>query len=329
MKRYLYLLIIILLVSGCNKESTYLSRNMNYMDTIINIKLYDNSKKALEALSKIDEIYSEYDKLADRYKAYDNIININYINNKLSINQDLIIDKKLYDILEYSKSFASKTNNLFNIALGNVIDVWASYRKGEKEGIPSIDELKSSGSINLDDLVLKDNNTIMKKSMIVIDLGAIAKGYVTEVVGDYLDSIGLHNYLITAGTSSIKAGNHYKNSDYKIGLINPSNPNDIYKIIKGHNMSVTTSGSFERYYEYEGIRYGHIIDPNTLFPSDHMLSVMVITDDAALGEILSTTLFLMPIDEGIEYLKQFEGVEAIWYESDNNIVMSDGMKAYE
>ena len=98
--------------------------------------------------------------------------------------------------------------------------------------------------------------------------------------------------------------------------------------IKGNNISVTTSGSYERYYEYEGKNH-HIIDPNTLFPSDYASSVTVITDDAAVGEILSTTLFLMPTSEGLEYISKFNNVEAIWYEKDGNIVMSHGMNKYE
>jgi thiamine biosynthesis lipoprotein len=174
-----------------------------------------------------------------------------------------------------------------------------------------------------------DNNTIMKTSNISFDLGAIAKGYVTELVGDYLDSIGIHKYLITAGTSSVKAGDHYNNSRYKIGLTDPINPDNLYKVINGNNIAITTSGSFERYYEYEGVKYSHIIDPHTLSPQNYMLSVTVITDDAALGEILSTTLFLMPIKDGLNYIKQFDEVEAIWYGMDGNITMSDGMKKYE
>lgn len=169
----------------------------------------------------------------------------------------------------------------------------------------------------------------MKSGDISLDLGAIAKGYVTELAGDYLDSVGIHNYLITAGSSSVKAGNHYSNNKYKIGLTNPTETSSLYKIINGNNISVTTSGSFEQYYEYEGVRYHHIIDPNTLIPSNYMLSVTVITDNASLGEILSTVLFIMPIKNGMEYIKQYNGVEAIWYAVDGKITMSEGMKKYE
>ena len=299
------------------------------MDTYINVKIYTNDKKiANEALDKIDQLYNDYDKLADRFKTHEGIINIKDINN-YDMNQEIKIDNRLYELLEYSKLQFLKTNGLFNIALGNVIDVWEEYRKGNKKGIPTKEELLNKGSINIEDLHLLGNDIIIKKGNISLDLGAIAKGYVTELAGDYLDSIGLEKYIITAGTSSVKVGKHYANDKYKIGLTDPLNTNNLYMKIKGNNISVTTSGSYERYYEYEGVKYHHIIDPNTLFPSDYALSVTVITDDAALGEILSTTLFLMPTSEGLEYISKFNNVEAIWYEKDGNIVMSHGMNKYE
>jgi thiamine biosynthesis lipoprotein len=300
------------------------------MDTYINIKLYCNDNdKAKEALNYVDDLYNEYDKLADRYKKYDDIKNIYYVNNELAIDKQIKIDSKLYDILKYSKSYYYKTNGLFNIALGNVIDAWKNYRDGIKQGVPTYDELKNSGSIDINDLILLDDNTIIKKSNVSIDLGAITKGYVTEIAGDYLESIGIDKYLITAGSSSVKAGNHYNNGKYKIGLTDPSDPTSLYKVITGNNISVTTSGSYERYYEYNGKKYSHIIDPNTLFPSNNMLSVTVLSDDASLGEILSTTLFLMPIKDGLEYIKLYDGVEAIWYGMDNKVTLSPGMNAYE
>lgn len=329
MKKIMCLIVSVFLLGGCNQNETY-SKDLFYMDTYINIKIYSSDNEAAEeALDKIEKMYEEYDQLSDRYTSYDNIININYINNKLAINEKIAVDDRLYDLLDYSKSFNDKTNNLFNITLGNVIDVWATYRDGTKIGVPGIAELRNSGSISNSSLILEGNDVIMKTSDISLDLGAIAKGYVTELAGDYLHSIGLSKYLITAGTSSIKAGDHYNNDRYKIGLTDPNDTTNLYKTIKGNNLSITTSGSYERYYEYEGVRYSHIIDPNTLFPTNYMLSVTVITDDAALGEILSTTLVLMTIDDGLEYLKSFDGVEALWYGNEGKITMTDGMNKYE
>ena len=111
--------------------------------------------------------------------------------------------------------------------------------------MPTLNELKNSGSTDLDTLILMGNNTIKKTSNISLDLGGIAKGYATEKVGAYLESIGLDKYLITAGTSSIKVGKHYNNNKYKIGLLSPEDGMTQYKVLLGNNISITTSGSYK------------------------------------------------------------------------------------
>jgi thiamine biosynthesis lipoprotein len=299
------------------------------MDTYINVKVYTNDKElASKALKEVDNIYKEYHQLTDRYNAYDNIINLYYINHSLEINEEITIDKKLYDVIKYGFDYYNESNGLLNIALGNVIDIWKMYRDGIKEGIPTIDELKNSGSISINDLVLGSNNTVSKKSNISLDLGAFAKGYTTELAGKYLESIGIDKYIINAG-GNVKVGNHYNNDKYKIGIERPTDTADVYKIVKGNNISVITSGGYERFYEYKGIKYHHIIGASTLFPPQYMLSVTVITNDSARGDAMSTMLFLMPIDKGLEYVNSHNDIEALWYGVDNKVYYSKGFDKYE
>ena len=110
------------------------------------------------------------------------------------------------------------------------------------------------------------------------------------------------------------------NSNYKIGIEDPNNKNDIFKVLKGNNISVVTSGGYERYYEYEDKKYHHIISPKTLYPTDYMKSVTIITKDSALADMLSTYLFLIDIEDGKDYINKLENVEAIWYTNDDKIV---------
>ncbi|NLL44575.1 MAG: FAD:protein FMN transferase [Mollicutes bacterium] len=330
-KGYFLLLIItillIIMIITSDKQLNEYSHNLFYMDTYINVKVYSNNKiKAKKVLNEVEKIYEKYHQLTDRYHAYDNIKNIYYINNNTDNIETITIEKELYDIIKYGIDFYEKSNGLLNINIGNVIDVWKKYRES-KNGVPTYEELKSSGSINVSDIVLLDNNQILNNHP-NIDLGAIAKGYVTQIVGNYLKEQGFNKFLIYAG-GNVLVGDHYKNDVYKIGIENPTKSGDIYKIVKSNNMAVVTSGGYERFYEYEGNIYHHIIDPNTLMPPNYMKSVTVITNDSALGDALSTTLFLMSIEEGKEYIKQFNNVEAIWYTNDNTIIKSDGFDKYE
>lgn len=298
-----------------------------YMDTNINVKIYlNNRKKANNALKEIDKIYSEYHKLTDRYNSYPNIVNLYTINNNVLVDKYLKIDEKLYKLIEYGIKLCNESNGKIDISMGNVIDVWKGYRESGSS-VPTLEELKYVDYNNINEIELNDGQ--IKNNNLNLDLGSIAKGYVTGIVGKYLDSIGIDKYLINAGGNAL-VGNYYKKGKYKVGLEDPnSNTGEIYKIINVTNKAVVTSGGYLRYYEYKGKKFHHIIDPDTLFPTDYMKSVTIITDSSAYADFLSTYIFLLPVEDGKKYIESLDNVEAIWYLNDNNYVTSSGFNKYE
>ena len=224
-------------------------------------------------------------------------------------------------MIEYSSRFYDVSHGLFDINMGGVIDVWKKYRdKGD--GIPSRDELNKANKRN--DIVLKDGR--IKNNHPNIDLGGVSKGYTTQIVSDYLRSKGIRYFLINAG-GNVSAGDSYQKDFYKIGIQNPDG-NGIISVVKGTNISVVTSGGYERNYSYDGVIYHHIISPKTLFPTDYMKSVTVVSPDSGLADMLSTTLFLMDVDSALEFLDDYDA-EAIFVMNDNSIVKSDGFGKYE
>jgi len=302
-----------------NKLDLY-SKDLFYMDTYINVKFYsDNKNKANSIMEGIDSIYHEYHELTDRYNSYDGINNVYYINHNDSKDKEIVLDSRLYNMIEYSYSF---NNDLFDINMGGVIDVWKKYRdKGE--GIPSIDELKKANKRN-EILLLGDNK--IRNNHPNIDLGGVSKGYTTQVVSDYLRDNGIKYFIINAG-GNVSCGEAYGKDNYKIGIQSPDG-NGIIGVVKGTNISVVTSGGYERNYFYDGHMYHHIISPKTLFPTEYMKSVTVVSTDSGLADILSTTLFLMDVDNGLEFLKNYDA-EAIFILNDNSIVKSEGFSKYE
>lgn len=299
------------------------SKNLFYMDTYIEVKIYSRNKaKAIKALEEVNNIYKTYNNLSDRFTTY-NELNVYDINNHTIDSEYLTIDEKLYNLINFGLQWYQKSNHLLDINMGGVINVWKKYQQN-KNGIPSKEELELN--INYNEIKLLDNNKILNNKP-NIDLGAIAKGYATEEASKYLKNIGLNKFLINAG-GNVVVGDHYDKGIYKIGIENPNDNTSIYQIVKGNNISVVTSGGYQRYYEYEGVRYNHIIDPNTLMPSNNMKSVTVITKDSAIGDALSTTLFLMSVEDGQEFLKQYDA-EAIWYTNDDKIIKSEGFSKYE
>lgn len=323
---YIKYLVCLLLVNIClimfiiNKNIVReYSSNLFYMDTYINIKINSNNKKnALEGLDKAEDIFRIYHNLTDRYNSSSELYLVNHTNGEVEV------DERLYDLIKYAYDWYEESNGLFNINMGDVIDIWKKYRD-KLEGIPTNEEL-ASANINIDNIKLLDNNTILNNGG-NIDLGGIVKGYVTKIVGEEFKKLGISDYIINAG-GNVLVGK--KNKDvYKVGVESPLKDGSIYQVVKGENISVVTSGSYERFYEYEGKLYHHIINPYTLYPSSFCKSVTVISHDSALADVLSTTLFLMSVEDGQAFLKKFDDVEAIWFVSSDQIVKTEGFNKYE
>ena len=296
------LLILLLLLTGCGKQEY--SKNLFYMDTVINIKLYNvNEKKANEAFDYLDSLYQKYENLTD---FYDSNSELSKLNNDINYE----ISSELLDLIKIGYEWDVKTNGLLNINIGNLTKIWHDFRENPVS-LPNLDDVKIES--------LKIENDKILNDKVNIDLGAIVKGYVTEKAGNYLESIGIEYYLINAG-GNVKAGKSNKGY-YNIGIASPIS-NETFEIVKNENISVVTSGGYERFYEYNGVMYHHIIDPNTLYPANNMKSVTVIGEDSGLCDILSTTLFLMDIDEGKEFIKDYD-VKVIWFTNDDQIIKSD------
>lgn len=307
MKRVIMFIIIVLTLTGCNNQEYY-SKNLFYMDTVINIKIYDNNEERVnEAFEQIENLYQKYENLTN---FYDENSELSKLNN--DVNTD--ISDELWQLIKIGVDWYDKSHGLLNINIGNLTKVWHDFRENPIE-LPNVEDIEIN-KINIED----DKITNDKVS---IDLGSIAKGYVTELAGNYLEDNGLEYYIINAG-GNVKTGKSHKGY-YNIGIASPINPTETFEIVKGENISVVTSGGYERFYEYEGVLYHHIIDPNTKYPANNMKSVTVIGEDSGICDALSTILFLMDIDEGKEFIKDYD-VDVIWFTNDNEIIKSDGFR---
>ena len=233
-------------------------------------------------------------------------------------NEEIEIDKKLSDIINIGIEYYDKTNGLFNIASGNLTGIWKEYIN-KCDSLPSNKELDVN--ININDIKL-DNNKYTKYNDIKLDLGGIAKGYVTELVGNYLEDNNINNYIINAG-GNVKVGKAYNKEYYVVGITNPDNTSNIFTKVNVNNLSIVTSGNYQRYCDIDNIRYSHIINPITKNPSNYTKSVTVITSSSLLADIYSTYLYLLPVDKGLEVVNNNSDIEAIWYIDKDNIVRSD------
>ena len=329
-KKILIILLIIILITLILlfiDKSTYkeYSKNYFYMDTYINIKINTtkNKRQINNIFNDIDYLYSSYHKLSDRYNKYDGIVNIYYLNEILKDGENIELDPKLSEIINLGLEYSNKTEGLFNIASGNLTNIW-------KEFIDNCNTLPSDSmldvNININDIKL-EGNIYTKYNNVKLDLGAISKGYVTELVSNYLEENNIYSYIINAG-GNVKVGKAYNKDNFIVGITDPNNTNNIFTKVNINNLAVVTSGSYQRYCNLDNKIYSHIINPITKYPSNYAKSVTVVSSSSTLGDIYSTYLYLLPVEEGLKIVNSTQDIEAIWYIEEDNIVKSDGF-SYE
>lgn len=319
MKKGLLFALLILSVFGlsaCKKPEDYAFNFYEYMDTFISINLYTDSSEHAQVLEKgVQDIYRTYHELTNNYEPLSS--NSGFKENLFSINgrinEDIEIDQELYEILKKADDIHTLTNGYFDISIGKMVDVWKDVILNEDAGYlhNNIPETVFNQIIkDLEDIEVIEEPFILSESEgkfyvrlthedVKLDLGALSKGYATQLVYDYLIAEGVEYFSITAGSSSISVGKNYNRNTnmYHVSLANPIKTTGVYGMMYVQNRAINTSGNFEQYALYQGLRYHHVISPKTKMPAQYYHTVTVLGNDAGILDALSTALFSMPSNE--------------------------------
>lgn len=328
----------------------------SYFDTVMSFKIYvseDDEVDIENIFSEFETLTEKYHQYFDKYNPYDGVNNLYTINNT---DGPVTVDQELFDAIVFARDnediLVSGNDLLFNIALHPVLQVWHEARNSSSCDsfieigvdycpLPSDEALSASYNINPDDILLDSENLTVDfaKDNMGIDLGGFAKGYFSEVVKTYFADLNL-NYILNLGNSNVYAnGTNLDKQDgkYYIALTRPfakADESSYYEIIKlSSGLNLVSSGNYQRYFKnlndfQDDTLYHHIIDPRTNLPGGETTAVTILYDDGAIGDLLSTILFLMDIEGGLEYVNQTEGLEAIWYIDSDNIIKSDNIDDY-
>lgn len=324
---------------GMNKKERYQSSFLDLFDTYSTVIAYDTSEKAFD--EHYEQFYNrlaEYDKLFDIYNSYDGMVNL-YTLNQQAKDGPVKVDSRIIDLLEYCKYVYDLSDGKTNVCFGSVLRIWHNSRQHgidnpDEAALPDIQELEAAAvHTDFDSLIIdKENSTVyFSDPQLRLDVGAVAKGYAVREICSWAKENLWTSAAISIGGNICTFG--YKEDDGKtlwnIAIEYPdTSVKDYLANVKITDLSVVTSGDYQRYYTVDGKKYCHIINPDTLMPSDYMASVSVICDDSALGDALSTTLFNMPIEQGMAMVDGMDGVEAVWVDKDYNEHYSTGFKNY-
>lgn len=347
MKKMFSLALITLLFfvsfSSCKFKSEYTKYSYQFygaFDTYFQVIAYTKTKEEFDGYMKtLEARFLELNKLYDIYHDYEGINNIKTINDNAGISPTKVGDD-IINLLLFCQKSNENINSSTNIAFGAVLKIWHQYREDGTADpsfakLPSMEELKAAEKFT-DITKLKidtGNKTVfLEEKFMSLDVGAVAKGYATEVAAKEMEKAGLTSAIISSGGNVRAIGKPLDGRKaWTVGIQDP-NQNPLLPDTKTldnvyiDNLSAVTSGDYQRYYVVDEKRIHHIIDPKTLFPADHFRAVTVVCADSGLADFLSTTLFILPFEESYALANSLDGVNCLWVMPDNTIKTTDGMK---
>ena len=326
---------------SCKKSSPkFTEYSFDYFDTVTTVTGYADNQEEFDTIcGEIFSLLGEYHKLFTIYQRFDGMENLCTVNELVDGEHRTVkVDRRIIDMLLYAKKAYEMTNGKVNVAMGSVLAIWHDYREiGMDEPwnaqLPPIEKLQdAAGHTDIENVLIDETNctVTLTDPKMRLDVGAIAKGYAVEMVAQHMEQKGIAGYVINVGGNVRTLGAKPDGDGWTVGIENPADDAEDYlAYLSLDGQSLVTSGSYQRYYIVDGIRYHHIIDPETLMPSEHFLSVSIVCESSADGDALSTALFCMTYEQGLALIESLDGIEAMWLTVNGEKLYSSGFAAYQ
>lgn len=307
-----------------------------FFDTVSYIYSYagDSQEDFEKNCDGVSAILEEYHRLFDVYYEHSGVNNLKTLNLNAGKNP-IKVDQKLIDFLLYAKELYTLTNGEMNVMMGSVLSLWHDCREAASispsdAAIPT-EEALAAAALHTD-ISLLEIDTVNSTVRIAdpnarIDVGALGKGYATEMAARHLKNSGISGYVLNIGGNIRIIGHKPDGSGWGTGIKDPADPEQYALKLTIANTSCVTSGDYERFFTVDGVRYHHVIDKDTLMPSTYFSSVSIITENSGLADALSTALFTMSYEDGLALVSKIGGVEVLWISTDGEMKMSDGLSA--
>ena len=296
------------------------SRSKLLMDTIVEIKVYSNSadiaNKAMDLAFERGKYLAE--NIFDYHISTSELYKLNQIQN---VPQK--VSKELLTTLKLASDLSQKTNGAFDITCGSLKNLW-NFEEAPFS-IPPIDSInKVLKYVNYENVIIHGDSVFIKEKTI-IDLGAIAKGYIADEMMSILKQNNIKKALINAG-GDVALYDITNMRDWIVAVQHPRKADSFLGLIKLKNGAIATSGDYERFFFDNDKRYHHILNPKTGYPAQGLISVSILAEKAVLADMLATAVFVLGKEEGQRLIENWENTEALIVSDKGEIITTSGMK---
>jgi len=284
------------------------------------------AKDSVEGNDFIDLAVDEIKRIETLISSWDPNSQTSAINANAGI-KPLTVDEELYTLIGRCVEISKLTDGAFDISYASMDRIW-KY-DGSMTVMPSEEKIKASvAKVGHENILLDPENftVFLKLKGMKIGFGAIGKGYAADKARKLLEQKGVSGGIINASGDLNAWGKQFNGTDWMVAITNPLNKEKVFSWLPVQNSAVVTSGNYEKYVEFNEVRYSHIIDPRTGYPSSGINSVSIFTKSAELADALSTSVFVMGVETGLDFINQLKGVECVIVDGDNNIRTSENIQ---
>ena len=303
MNKIIAILIAVLFVSCARKP-----QKINYegiaQGSYFAITYYDEEGRTFEA--EIDSILQTVDNSVSLW-------NENSIIRKVNRNEDVVVDQIFKDNFEWAHKASEFSDGAFDATISPLVEAWGFHYKKELEMTPEIvDSIRQL--VGYQKIEIIDDRVVKANPNMTLDFNAVAQGYTTDLIGKFLETNGIANYLVDVGGEILARGTKPNGEQWTIGIEKPAENFDSERSVQIKinlkDKGIVTSGNYRKYIEKDGIRYSHSINPKTGYPVEHnLLSATIIADNASWADCLATICMIVGKEKASKLLER-QGVEA-------------------
>lgn len=327
--RIVFLLLSALLLLSCSPKEPLYNTQSYVFGTLVDISIYGETDERAQAVS--NGIIQQYNALHQRLHAW-KPSELSAINQAFSAGKSITIKPDIAQILRDATALSTQSEGAFNPAIGQLIKLWGFQNdtfiphQADENAVTAL----ASKNPKMSDIVINGNEIYSNNPAVQLDLGGYAKGYALDIGLTYLTEQNIKHALINIGGNIIALGQH-GDKPWRVGIQHPRQPNAIATLALPSGWAIGTSGDYQRYFEFDGQRYCHVIDPNTGYPVQGMQSVTVLIPPQAqagvLSDVASKPIFIAKANEQVKQASVAGVNDFLIMAAQDNIQVSTSMQA--
>jgi thiamine biosynthesis lipoprotein len=283
------------------------------------------AKDTTEANSYIDMAVGEVKRIENQISDWIPTTPISEVSRNAGI-KAVKVPLEIFELVERAIKISEITSGAFDISYASMDKIWKF--DGSMKEMPTPEAIKKSvAKIGYRNIILdkKEHTIFLKMEGMKLGLGGIGQGYIADKIHALLLSKGCKSGLVNVSGDIFAWGKQPDGKPWTVGIVNPMNKNKIFATFPLENSTVETSGSYEKFVIFDGIRYSHIIDPRTGYPATGVVSVSVFAKQTEIADALATGIFVLGVDVGLDLVNQIKGIECIIVDDKGKIFSSKGI----